>query len=207
MKRFKFFLLILTVLTLAWSSIAPMDRLTWLMETLPVWIGLPLLVFADRRWKVTPLLYTLVCIHCVILCIGAQYTYAEVPIGFWVRDMMGWSRNPYDRLGHFFQGFMPIILAREVFIRQKAVREGFWMFVTGVGVCLAFSAFYEIIEWGAAIGMGESAEAFLSMQGDVWDTQWDMFLALCGALAGWFLFSSWHTHQVRSVNTLYKRWS
>jgi putative membrane protein len=165
------------------SGVAPHDRTTWWLEVFPVLIGAPILVATAARFPLTPLLYTLLALHAVILCVGGHYTYAQVPLGFWVRDALGLARNHYDRLGHFAQGFVPAILARELLLRTSPLQRGRWLFFLVTATCLAISAFYEFIEWWAALLGGVAADAFLGTQGDVWDTQWDMFLALIGALA------------------------
>ncbi|HSD18535.1 MAG TPA: DUF2238 domain-containing protein [Anaeromyxobacter sp.] len=165
------------------SGVGPKDRLTWLMEVAPILIALPVLVATRRVFPLTPLLYVLLAAHAAILCLGGHYTYAEVPLGFWVRDALGLARNHYDRLGHFAQGFVPALLARELLLRTSPLRRGRWLFVLVTAVALAISALYEFVEWGAALALGQSADAFLGTQGDPWDTQWDMFLAFLGALA------------------------
>ena len=175
-------LLLLVTAALVVSGIAPYDRTTWWLEIFPILIGAPILIATHRRFPLTPLLYTLLALHALILVVGGHYTYAQVPLGFWVQEAFGLARNHYDRLGHFAQGFVPAILAREILLRTSPLRPGKWLFVLVAAVCLAFSACYEFIEWWAALAGGESAEAFLGTQGDVWDTQWDMFLALIGAL-------------------------
>ncbi len=171
------------LLTLAVSGIAPRDRLTWLMEVAPVLVAIPVLVATRRAFPLTPLLYALLAVHAAILGLGGHYTYAEVPLGFWVRDALGLARNHYDRLGHLAQGFVPALVVREVLLRTSPLRRGRWLFVLVTAVALAISALYEFVEWGAALSLGQSADAFLGTQGDPWDTQWDMFLALLGALA------------------------
>jgi putative membrane protein len=185
-------LLGLTGLVLVWSGISPHDRTTWWLEVAPVIIGAPILVATWRVFPMTALLYRLLFLHAVILMIGAHYTYAEVPIGFWVQDWFDFSRNHYDRLGHLAQGFIPAILAREILIRCSHLHRGRWLFAVSVAFCLAFSAFYEMIEWWVAVIGQAEAEAFLATQGDVWDTQWDMFLALVGAIASLLLLSRIH---------------
>jgi putative membrane protein len=175
-------LLAIATVSLVVSGIHPHDRLTWLLEVLPVLIGAPILIATYRRFPLTPLLYRLILFHALILMIGAHYTYARVPLGFWIQDILNLSRNHYDRLGHFAQGFIPAILAREILLRRSPLVSGKCLFFLVVSVCLAFSAFYELIEWWAALAGGEAADAFLGTQGDVWDTQWDMFLALIGAI-------------------------
>jgi len=175
-------LLAVAAAAVAVSGIGPEDRLTWWLEALPVMIGAPILVATWRRFPMTPLVYRLLLIHGLILLLGAHYTYAKVPPGFWLQDWLDLSRNHYDRLGHLAQGFVPAILAREILLRTSPLRRGRWLFVLVTCVCLAFSAFYEMIEWWTALLGGAESEAFLGTQGDVWDTQWDMFLALIGAI-------------------------
>ena len=189
-------LLLAVVAVLALSGIGPHHRFTWLLEVAPILIGLPLLVATRRRFPLTPLLYRLLFLHAVILAVGGHYTYAEVPLGFWVRDALGLARNHYDRLGHFAQGFVPAILAREILIRCSPLRRGRWLFFLVVCVCLAFSAFYELIEWWTAAATGEGATAFLGTQGDPWDTQWDMFLALLGAITSQLALAPIHDGQL-----------
>ena len=192
-------LLGLAVMALAVSGASPRDRFTWLLEVAPVLIGIPLLIWSYRRFPLTPLLYRLLLAHALILILGGHYTYAEVPPGCWVRDALGLARNHYDRLGHFAQGFVPAILAREILLRKTPLRRGGWLFFLVTCVCLAFSAFYELIEWWTALLSGEGATAFLGTQGDVWDTQWDMFLALVGALAAQLTLSRVHDRQLARV--------
>lgn len=194
--RLPLVLLVLTLTALGASAIAPFDWLTWVLETAPVWIALPLLVFSRRQFPLTPMLYLLIFAHALILILGAHYSYARVPAGFWVQDLFELERNNYDRLGHIAQGFVPAILAREILIRRKVVERGGWLFLTVTSICLAFSAFYELIEWWAALLAGDGATEFLGTQGDVWDTQWDMFLALCGALISQLLLGRWHDRQL-----------
>jgi len=195
-RREPLVLLILTILALVVSGIRPYERGTWWMEVAPVLIGLPLLIATYRRFSLTPLLYRLLFVHALILMLGGHYTYARVPFGFWVRDLFDLSRNHYDRLGHVAQGFVPAILAREVLLRLSVLRPGKWLFFLVVSVCLAFSAFYELVEWWAALAGGEAADSFLGTQGDPWDTQWDMFLALCGAVASLLLLSRFHDSEL-----------
>jgi putative membrane protein len=191
-------LLTVVLVVLLWSGVRPHDRFTWLLEVGPVLIGLPLVLATRRRFPLTPLLYLLLAVHAVILMVGGKYTYAEVPAGFWVRDWLGLARNHYDRLGHFAQGFVPAILAREILWRRSPLRRSRWLGFVVVSVCLAFSAFYELIEWWTAAATGEAAEAFLGTRGDPWDTQWDMFLALLGALSSLALLSRTHDRQLES---------
>jgi putative membrane protein len=191
-------LLGLTLAALLWSAIEPFDRATWWLEVAPVLIGIPLLIGTARRFPLTPLLYRLIFLHALILIVGGHYTYAQVPIGFWIRDTFELLRNPWDRLGHLFQGLEPAILARELLLRTSPLQRGGWLFFLVICVCLGFSAFYELLEWWAAVIGGVEADAFLATQGDVWDTQWDMFLALCGALAAQILFGRLHDRQLKA---------
>jgi len=181
------------------SGYEPYDRLTWLLEVGPVLIGVPLLFATYRAFPLTRLLYYLLFLHALILILGGHYTYARVPVGFWVQDWLDLARNHYDRLGHVAQGFVPAILAREILIRRSPLLPGRWLFLTVTSICLAFSACYELIEWWAAIIMGQGADSFLGTQGDAWDTQWDMFLALCGAVAAQWLLWAVHDRQLESV--------
>jgi putative membrane protein len=185
-------LLAVTAAILVWSGIGPHDRVTWWLEVAPVLIAAPLLIATYRRFPLTPLLYWLIAGHAAILMIGGHYTYARVPAGFWVQELFELSRNHYDRLGHLAQGFVPAILAREILLRTSPLRRGKWLFFLVTCACLAFSAFYEMIEWWAAVLGGAEADAFLATQGDVWDTQWDMFFALIGALAAQLLLGGIH---------------
>jgi putative membrane protein len=192
-------LLGLLVLVVIWSGLGPKDRFTWFLEVAPIFIGVPILIATRRRFPLTPLLYVLLFVHSVILAVGGHYTYAEVPLGFWVQESLGLARNHYDRLGHFAQGFVPAILAREILLRKTPLRRGGWLFFLVICVCLAFSAFYELVEWWTALGTGEAATAFLGTQGDVWDTQWDMFLALLGALTAQLTLGRLHDRQLARV--------
>jgi putative membrane protein len=185
-------LLITTVTCLALSAIRPHDYPTWLMEVAPVLIGLPLLIATRRRFPLTPLLYRLLFLHALILMVGGHYTYAEVPLGYWMKEAFGFARNHYDRIGHFAQGFIPAILTREILLRRTPLLPGGWLFFLTASVCLAFSACYEFIEWWSALIGGEAADAFLGTQGDVWDTQWDMFFCLIGAVTALATLSRYH---------------
>ncbi|HRZ09463.1 MAG TPA: DUF2238 domain-containing protein [Gemmatimonadales bacterium] len=189
-------LLAVVLAVLAWSGVHPHDRFTWLLEVAPVLIGVPVLLSTGRRFPLTPLLYTLLAVHACILMVGGKYTYAEVPAGFWVSDVLGLARNHYDRLGHFAQGFIPAILAREILVRTSPLRGSRWLPFVVVAFCLAFSAFYEMIEWWTAVLAGASSTAFLGTQGDVWDTQWDMFLALIGAVSALLVLARAHDRQL-----------
>jgi putative membrane protein len=181
---------------LVWSGIAPHDRFTWLLEVAPVLIGVPVLVAVWPRFRLTPLVYALLWIHAIILMVGGKYTYAEVPLGFWLQDAFGFSRNHYDRIGHFAQGFVPAMLAREILIRRSPLAGSRWLPFLVVCFCLAFSALYELIEFWTALATGEAAEAFLGTQGDVWDTQWDMQMALLGAVIALLTLSRAHDRQL-----------
>jgi putative membrane protein len=183
---------------LVWSGIGPFDRATWWMEVAPVLIGVPFLVATSRRFPLTPLVTSLLAFFALILMVGGHYTYAEVPLGFWFRDLLDLSRNHYDRLGHLTQGFVPALVAREVLHRCTPLRGGWLGFLSGC-VALSTSALYELIEWWAALLGGESADAFLGTQGDVWDTQWDMFLAMCGAAVSLTLLSAVHDRQLQQL--------
>ena len=185
-------LLALLIAALIAAFLIAQDRLTWLLEVMWVLLALPLLVATRARFPLTRLLYVLIGVHCLILIYGGAYTYALTPLGLWVQDAFDLARNHYDRLGHFAQGFIPAILARELLLRLTPLRRGGWLFYLVVSACLAFSAFFEMIEWWAALIWGGDADAFLATQGDVWDTQWDMFLALCGAITAQLALARWH---------------
>jgi putative membrane protein len=198
-RRERVFLLVATLAVLVWSGIEPNERGTWFLEVSPVLVGVVLLWITYARFPLTFLLYGLLFVHAVILMIGGHYTYAEVPLGFWAQDLLDLSRNPYDRLGHIAQGFVPAILAREILLRTSPLQRGRWLFFLVVCVCLAFSAFYEMLEWWAALIGGGAAESFLGTQGDVWDTQWDMFLALLGAIAALLSLAGLHDRALARV--------
>ena len=189
-------LLVVGAIALAVSGVAPHDRLTWLLEVAPILIAVPVLIATARRFPLTPLAYRLIFLHALILMLGGHYTYAEVPLGDWAADALGLARNPYDRLGHLAQGFVPAIVVREILIRRSPLRPGKWLAFLVVCVCLAISAAYELIEWWSALIGGESADAFLGTQGDQWDTQWDMFTALVGAVAALALLGRLHDRQI-----------
>jgi putative membrane protein len=191
-------LLALTSVALVLSGIGPYDRTTWWLEVLPVLVAAPVLVATARRFPLTPLLYRLAFVHALVLIVGGHYTYARVPLGEWARDVFHLARNPYDRLGHFMQGFTPAIAAREVLLRTSPLRPGGWLFGLVVAVALAISAAYELVEFAAASIGGAAAEEFLGTQGDLWDTQWDMFLALIGALTA--QLTLWRVHDRQLAN-------
>ncbi len=190
-------LLTAVVMLLIASGIDPVaDRLTWALETFPVIIGILLLVPSRQSFPLTPLLYRLLALHALILIVGGYYTYAGNPLFAWLQEMLDLSRNHYDRLGHLAQGFIPAILAREILLRRSPLQPGGWLFLIVTSICLAFSAFYEMIEWWVALAGEESADAFLGTQGDVWDTQWDMFLAMIGAISSQLLLRHLHDRQL-----------
>ncbi|MFB0713024.1 DUF2238 domain-containing protein [Buttiauxella noackiae] len=184
------------LLILIYTGFSTADRLTWLMEVTPVIIIIPLLLATHSRFPLTPLLYILIFLHAIILMVGGLYTYAKVPIGFEVQEWLGLSRNPYDKLGHFFQGLVPALAAREILIRGGYVRGRKMIAFLVCCVALAISAVYELIEWAAALSLGQGADEFLGTQGDVWDTQSDMFCALLGALTTVLILQYWHTKQL-----------
>ena len=189
-------LLALLAVALVLSGISPKDRFTWLLEIAPVLVGVPVLVATYRRFPLTPLAYRLILVHASILMVGGHYTYAEVPLGYWMKDAFGFARNHYDRIGHFAQGFVPAILAREILLRKTPLRSRGWIFFLVTCVCLAISACYEFIEWGTAVLTGSKADAFLGTQGDPWDTQWDMLWAAIGAVTSQMLFARTHDRQI-----------
>lgn len=182
---------------LIWSAIAPYDYATWLLEVLPAILALILIAVFRKRFPLTTLAYILILIHCIILMIGGHYTYARVPLFEWLQPVFGWERNNYDKLGHLAQGFIPAIIARELLIRLAIINDRVWLGFIVVCICLAISAFYELIEWWVALASDEAAESFLGTQGYVWDTQSDMAWALIGALSALALLSRWHDRQLR----------
>ncbi len=179
-----------------WSAIRPHDYFTWFLEVFPVLIGLPLLMVTYAKFPLTNLVYGLILLHAIILLVGGHYTYAEMPLFSWLRDYYGLDRNYYDRLGHVAQGFVPAIITREILLRTSPLRPGRWLFFIVVCICLAISACYEFIEWWVALASGSDAVAFLATQGDVWDTQWDMFLALLGAISAQLFLAKIHDRQM-----------
>lgn len=185
--------------TLVWSAIEPKDGLTWWLEASPALIGALVLAATYRGFRLTGLVYWLILLHCIVLLVGAHYTYAEVPLFDQLREALGSSRNNYDKLGHFVQGLVPALIAREIMLRKQVVRGRAWQVFFILCFCLAFSAFYELIEWGVALASGEEAEAFLGTQGYVWDTQSDMGLALLGAIVGLLTLSRLHDRQLRPL--------
>ena len=204
-SRLPLTLLGLEGLALMASALAPYDRATWWMEVAPVLIVAPLLVATHRRFPLTTLLQVLIAAHALVLIVGGSWTYARVPVGFWLQDVLALDRNPYDRIGHFMQGFVPAIAAREILLRQRVLRAGGWLFFVVICICLAISAAYELVEWGAAVALGQGAEAFLGTQGDPWDTQNDMAMALLGAVAAQLALGRWHGRQLARLGGL-RRW-
>ena len=181
---------------LAVSAWRPYDLATWAMEVAPVFVVLPLLWATHKRFPLTPLLYALIFVHAAVLVLGGHYTYARVPLGFWMQEAFGLARNPYDGIGHFMQGFVPAIAARELLLRHTRLERGGWLFTLVTAVCLAISAIYELIEWGAAVAIGQGADEFLGTQGDPWDTQKDMALAWVGAMVAQLVLARWHDRQL-----------
>ena len=178
------------------SGIRPYDRTTWILEVFPVFVALPLLWATRERFPLTTLLYTLIALHAVVLMVGGAYSYARVPLGFSMQEAFGLSRNPYDKIGHFMQGFVPAILSREILVRGGYVRGRRMLAFICICIPLAFSAFYELVEWWAALSLGQGADEFLGTQGDPWDTQSDMFMALLGAASALIVLSRVHDRQM-----------
>lgn len=195
------FLWIMTSIVLLWSYVGCRDRLTWFMEVFPVLLGTAILYAYYGQFRFTRLVCWLLFIHAIVLMVGGHYNYAEVPLFNWLRDLYQLKRNYYDRVGHFLQGFVPALIAREVLLRQEVVKRGFWLNFIVISICLAFSAFYELIEWQAAVWNGQAAEAFLGTQGDTWDTQWDMALALTGSALSLAVMSRWHDRQLKALKS------
>jgi len=201
-------LLILILAVMVWSWINPYDRPTWWLEAIPVIIALPLLFYTRESFPLTRISYYLICVHSIILVVGAHYTYARVPLGFWMQDWFEFSRNHYDRIGHLAQGFIPAILAREILWRKQVINlvnispGKHWLFFLTTSFCLAFSAFYELLEWWTAVIGGDGSVEFLGTQGDVWDAQWDMMLALIGAILAQLLLGKGHDRQMVKVTEL-----
>jgi len=193
-------LLVLTAIVLVISGSGPRERGTWVLEVLSVLIAAPLLIFTWKPFRLTPLAYRLIFVHALILMLGGHYTYAHVPLGFWLQEVFDFARNPYDRIGHFAQGFVPAIVIREILLRRSPLRPGKWTFFLVSCVALAISAVYEFIEWWVAVLLGEGASAFLGTQGDEWDTQWDMVLCLIGAVSSQLLLSRIHDRQLAQLS-------
>jgi putative membrane protein len=192
-------LLTLFAAVFVWSLIHPHDYFTWFLEVFPAIIGIVLIIAMRNRFPLTPLLLTLLTIHAIILMVGGHYTYAEVPMGFWMRDVFHTARNNYDRIGHFAQGFVPAMVAREILIRRDVVRGRGWRYFIIVSICLAISAAYELLEWRVSVATGTAGDSFLGTQGDVWDTQEDMATALIGALMAPLLLGRLHDRQLAGL--------
>ena len=199
-KMLKTLWLLVFFTVLIWSGVGPKDQFTWFLEVLPALIGLVLMALSFQRFPLTRLLYNFILLHCIVLMVGGHYTYAEVPLFDSIANWLGSERNNYDKVGHFFQGFVPALLAREILIRKSIVNGSSWLNVIIVAICLAFSAFYELIEWWVAIASGEDAEAFLGTQGYIWDTQSDMALALIGAIVSIIVLAKYHDRQLSKLN-------
>lgn len=195
-------LTLIVAIALVASGIEPRDRLTWWLEVAPVLIAAPILALTYRRYPLTHLLYVLIALHALVLIYGGAYTYAHVPLGFWLQDVLGTMRNPYDKIGHFMQGFVPVLVAREILVRGYYVNGRAMLHFLCVCIALAISAFYELIEWWAGLAMGQGAEEFLGTQGDSWDTQSDMFWALLGAITALLLLARWQDRQLRAMGVL-----
>ena len=192
-EKYPLILLIIVLMFWTWSGIGPHDtRLTWVLETVPVMIALPILLFTYKKFPLTNLTYTLIAIHAMILMVGGHYSYAKVPLGFWMEDWFGWTRNNYDKIGHFMQGFGPAIYAREIIVRTSPLKRGKMLGLMSISIPLAFSALYEIIEWLASLSNPTDTEAFLGTQGYIWDTQTDMFWCLIGSIVALILLTRLH---------------
>ena len=194
------FFLITIFALLVVTAVKPYDRSTWFMEVAPVLIAGPVLVLTYRRFPLTSLLYMLIVLHAIVLITGGAYTYARVPFGFWLEDAFSFSRNPYDRIGHFLQGFVPVLLAREILLRGRYVSNRRMAAFLSICVAMAISAWYELIEWAAALILGQAAHDFLGTQGDPWDTQWDMFMCFVGSVVALLSLSREHDRQIEKMN-------
>lgn len=201
-KRFHLILLVMLISILIWSVIEPKDLFIWFLEVLPVIIGVSVLICIYPKYRFSNFIYVLITIESIILIVGGHYTYAEMPIFNWIRDTFDLSRNYYDRLGHFMQGFIPAMIAREIIIRNKVINKKKYLSFIVICICLAISASYELIEFVVAKLTGNAADAFLGTQGDVWDTQWDMLMALIGSVTSLSLFSRYHDKKLTQLNNL-----
>jgi putative membrane protein len=196
-RREGFLLVTILAAALVWSAIGARSLGTWALEVVWILIGAPLVLLNRRRFPLTRLVCWLLVGHAIVLCYGGHYTYAQTPLGDWLRDVFDWQRNNYDRIAHFVQGFVPAMLVRELLLRLTPLRRGGWTFTLTVAVCLSVSACFEFVEWASAVILGAGADDFLGTQGDVWDTQWDMFLCLCGAIVAQLVLSRVHDRQLR----------
>lgn len=199
--RYHLVLLCLFAVVFAWSAIRPHDYFTWFLEVVPAIIALAALTWTYPRFRFTPLVYTFILLHTFILMVGGHYTYAEVPLGNWVRDLFHGTRNDFDRLGHFAQGFVPALVVREVFLRRQIVKRG-WLYFTVFSVCMMVTAVYELFEFAVAKATGTAADAFLGSQGDVWDTQWDMTMCFIGCNVALLVFSWWQDYQIAKLEAV-----
>ena len=199
-RSFVLTLALILAALLTWSGVAPYERSTWYMEVAPIFIAVPVMAFTYRRFPLTRLLYVLVFVHAIILLVGGAYTYARVPLGFWMQEVLGTSRNPYDKIGHFAQGFVPAMVAREVLWRGRHVNGKKMLAFLCICVAMAISACYELVEWGAALALGQGADEFLGTQGYIWDTQSDMGYALLGATTALVLLSRWHDREMKRLD-------
>ncbi len=190
---------IVVVVYLLISSIHPYDRITWVMEVAPVLLGLPILLFTYRKYPLSTLAYVLITLHALVLIGGGTYTYARVPFGYWLQELLGSERNPYDKIGHLMQGLVPTLLSREIFVRSRTISLPWLINLMALCVAMTISALYELIEWAAALMMGQGADEFLGLQGDQWDTQSDMFFAFLGALITWIFLARWHDRQINKM--------
>ncbi len=195
-------LLLMFFAGLIWSAVRPHDYFTWILEVFPAIIGMSVLLLTYRRFTFTTLTYIFILLHSYILFVGGHYTYAEVPLFDTIKEFFHQSRNNYDKVGHFAQGFVPALITREIFIRKQLVKTGPWLSILTVSVCVSISALYEFLEWLVAILSGQSAEAFLGTQGYAWDTQSDMLYAMCGAISMLVLLAPLHNRQIKQINTL-----
>lgn len=197
--RYHLTLLITFLLVLIWSAIAPHDYFTWLLEVFPAIIGLILILITYKKFPLTDFLYTLILIHAIILCVGGHYTYAEVPLFDWIRDVLGQARNNYDKVGHLAQGFIPAFIAREILLRKWVVTKKGWVGFLSITLCMALSSLYEMFEWWVSVGTGSAGDSFLGTQGYIWDTQSDMFYAMIGAIIGILFFSRLHDRAISQL--------
>jgi putative membrane protein len=198
-NRYHLALLAVFAVVFAWSAVRPHDYFTWFLEVVPAIAALVALALTYRRFQFTPLVYTFILLHAILLMVGGHYTYAEVPLGNWVRDAFHLARNPFDRLGHFAQGFVPALVVREVFVRRQIVKRG-WLYFIAFSVCMMVTAVYELFEFAVAKATGTAADAFLGSQGDPWDTQWDMTMCLIGCNVALLLFSRWQDRQIAKLS-------
>ena len=199
-SKLHLFLLVSLFGVLVWSAVKPHDYFTWFLEVLPALLVVGILAFYYNRFRFTNLVYVIVWFHCIVLMVGGKYTYAEMPLFDYFKEVFGWTRNNYDKVGHFMQGFSPVLVVREFFIRKNIVNGRGWTYFLSVCIALAFSAFYEFIEWWVAAATGDSAEAFLGTQGYQWDTQTDMFVCMIGAILSLLFLSRWEDKQMDEMS-------